>query len=266
MENVPNTIINMSMSYMFQVLDEDDEVYNAIDLNIINALLTLEDKFNSKFDDERFLFNYTRSTNMNYLINTVIKEYKELNDSDDYEDDDEDSLGLDFFNSFGISDYSDDDDDEDGDEDDENINPFDFLEYHLKGYNPKYKRSKNKRPKGIPVSKVFRDAKNAKRAYNRHGVIICNDKDAKKRDEKILKEFLKDFFPGDSNWIKEFRHDVLKRWMKMYFVTKKDLKELEKTHRKAQNAKRNHVKTEKTLDFARRVFNVPVDRWNDPSK
>ena len=146
------------------------------------------------------------------------------------------------------------------------MSPFDFLESNIKGSNNNYHTPKKKHRKEYAQSRILYDAKNAKRSYNRHGVIICSDKSSKKKDMKIIKEFLKDFFPGNSNWIKEFRHDVLCRWMKMYSISKKDLKELEKTHRKAQNAKRNSIKTEKTLDFTRRLFNVPIDRWDDPSK
>ena len=176
----------------------------------------------------------------------------------DEDDDDEDE---DFFNRIGMNHYDDYDD-----EDDEE-NPFDILEDNLKGYNSNHrKRYKNKKTNEYPQSRVLRDAKNPKRSINRHGVIICSDKDARKRDEKIIKEFLKDFFPGDSDWKKEFRHDVLKRWMKMYCIAKKDLKELERTHRKAKNANRSNINTEKTLEFTRRLFNVPIDRWNDPSR
>ena len=82
----------------------------------------------------------------------------------------------------------------------------------------------------LKLRKILKNDKNPKRSYKRHGVIICNDKKSRKNDEAIIKEFLKDFIPGDSEWIKSFRHDILKRWMKMYSISKSDLKELEKVH------------------------------------
>jgi hypothetical protein len=268
MKNIPDTMINIKMIYMYQVIDNNGDSINQIDIPVIHALLKLEEKFTMLPKGNGFFFNYIRSENLVEIIKGVINSCKDIDDDYDDDLDDEDDADLsDYFESLGIHDnYMDDDDDYD--DDDEEDNSLSILEAYMKDQNNGYvNSSKSKiRKKGYPESRILDTAKNPKRSYNRHGVIICNDKESRKRDEKILKEFLKDFFPGDAEWRKEFRKDVLKRWMKMYSISKRDLKELEKTHRKAKNAKRNNVKTEKTLDFTRRLFNVPIDRWNDPSR
>lgn len=256
MQNLPNTSIELRLIYTIKVKDEYDDVDDVIDISVVNSLLELESKFAKFNQNDNIPFTYIRSDNMEYIITNVIKNYQDI----DEEDEEDDDLP-DYFEKFGINPIDDEDD-----EDDEDDDSFSLLDHYVKNGNySNNTTTKRKRNKKYQQSRVLYDAKNPKRSYSRHGV-ICTDKESKKRDEKILKEFLKEFFPGNAEWKKEFRHEVLKRWMKMYCVTKKDLKELERTHRKARNAKRNNVKTEKTLEFTRRLFNVPIDRWNDPNR
>lgn len=260
MNNLSDKIINIKLYYLYEVINQYGDPINQIDISVINSLLTMESKFMKLPKDGSIPFNYIRSADMIKIINETINNYQYLDNEDDDDDEDDDDgyfnndIGLsNYFESFGISNFTEDDDDEDDDE----YNSFSLLDSNIKGKksNKKYYQS----------SRIMHNATNAKRSYNRHGVIITN-KESKRRDEKIIKEFLKEFFPGNSEWKKNFRHDVLKRWMKMYCVTKKDLKELEKTHRKARNNKRNNINNEKTLDFTRRLFNVPIDKWSDPSR
>lgn len=253
MDNLPNATITIKIYYLFETIDEYGETEYNVDINVINAILTLENKFVGVHEGGVVPFNYSRSDDISRIITDIVKNYKDVNDEDDDsddddEDDEESSIKMqDFFEGLGfLNDIPDDDDDEDDD-------TVSFMD------------TRKKQRKSYPQSRVFGKANNPKKSFNRHGVIIT-DKETRKKDEKILKEFLKDFFPGDAEWKREFRHDVLKRWMKMYCITKKDLKELEKAHRKAINSKRSNVNTEKTLDFTRRLFNVPIDRWNDPNK
>ena len=163
---------------------------------------------------------------------------------------------------------SDDEDDDDEDEDDEDS--VSMLAKALYGLDldDDSKGKKKKSKKEYDSSRVMKVAKNPKRSYYRHGVMICPNKDAIKKDEKIIKEFLKDFIPGNSEWKKEFRDDLIKRWIKMYVVTSKQLKHLEKQYRKTHVSKRrkSSIDTDKALEFTRRLFNTPVDRWNDPSR
>lgn len=254
MKNLPGKHIDIKLFYLYEITDEDGDIENIINISCVNALLKMELKFNKLPDDESIPFKYIRTSNMINIIDIISNSYQELdNEKDNIKNNN--SVGIDaYFESFGISDFNDEDDDEDDDYDEDSVS---LLNSHIK--------DKKRRSKKHQSSRIMHNAKNAKRSYNRHGVLIT-DKESRKRDEKIIKEFLKDFFPGDSEWKKNFRHDVLKRWMKMYSVTKRDLKELEKTHRKVKNNKRNNVNNEKTLDFTRRLFNVPMDRWSDPNR
>lgn len=255
MENVHDTIINVNFEYFYEVV-VDDEVYNNIDLTVANVLLSMESKFFDMNKDPNSMFRYSRSDSMVKLIESIISNYNDIDNNEDeyYEEDETDEVDdydnpvNDFFESIGITTNR---DEEIDDEDDES----DIIGY----------KSKNK-SSNYPQSRILKDSKNAKRAYNRHGVLICNNKKSRKRDEKIIKEFLKDFIPGDAEWKKEFRHDILKRWMKMYSISKNDLKELEKAHNKAQKSKHNTKKLEKTLEFTSRLFNRSTDRWSDPNR
>lgn len=261
MKNLPGKNICIQLCYLYEVRNNNYELYDDIDISVVNAILELENKFINISENSQMPFTYNRSQYMNTIIKNIINNYNDIND--DTYDDDDDTMD-DFFESLGINSYYDNDDSdyEDDSDDDYDDRQFSFLDPYVQG-----KKIKNKHKKDYQESRIFYEAKNAKRSYNRHGVIICNDKKAKERDEKILKEFLKEFFPGDAQWKKDFRRDVLKRWMKMYCVSKKNLKELEKANRKIRNSNRiNNINTEKTLEFTRRLFNVPIDRWNDPSR
>ena len=171
------------------------------------------------------------------------------------------------------SDDDEDDDDED-DEDGDGYDPMDFDPNDIGGLinlianeGSRSKKKKKKKSREYGESEVLHETKNAKRCYNRHGVMVCSDKDALKHDQKMIKEFLKDFIPGSAGWKKDFRRDLQKRWMQMYVISKKQLKHLQKKHVKSKSKKRRGIDTEKALDFTRRMFNVPANSaWNDPNR
>lgn len=145
----------------------------------------------------------------------------------------------------------------------------DFLDSNEReeGYKKKKKGKKKKKqinPYG--VAKAIRAAKSPKKYYKRHGLIICSKKDAIKKDRRIIKEFLEDFIPGNARWKKDLRKDLLDRWMLSYTITKKQLRHLEKERSETINRTRNSENIQKTLDFTRKLFSVPVDKWNDPTR
>lgn len=117
-------------------------------------------------------------------------------------------------------------------------------------------------------SNVIRSIGNPKKYYKRHGVLVCKKKRAIKKDAKIIKGFLKDFIPGNSEWKKDFRKDLLDRWMSMYVISNDDLKELEKKHKKKRKNKRykSRINTNKAIELTKKIFTVSSDRWNDPTK
>lgn len=159
----------------------------------------------------------------------------DIDDSDEDEDEDEDFMG-DILGMYSIYDDSDEDD-----------------------YDEKPEK------KHYAASRVFKRSKDPKKSIHKHGVLIASSKKTVNQDEKIIKEFLKDFLPGKSKWIKEFRKDVARRWIEMYVVTKKQLKELEKQHRKSLKRKYSAEKENIAAEITRRIFS-PRDRWSDPNK
>lgn len=152
---------------------------------------------------------------------------------------------MDYYSSIGLPDYEDEFDDK---------------------KKKKRKKRKNRKDVNYGISKVIKAANSPKKAYRRHGVLVCSEKDAIRKDEKIIKAFLKDFIPGHQEWKKEFRKELSKRWIQVYVITKKQLKRLEKDHQHAQSAKRVSANVERTIDFTRKLFNTPIDHWNDPSR
>lgn len=122
--------------------------------------------------------------------------------------------------------------------------------------------------KSYSKSRVIDAAHNPKKSYKRHGVVIYNNKKYMKHDRNIIKEFLKDFIPGNSEWKKAFRKDVLERWMKDYAVSKKRLKRLEKAYTDTQKPATRHIDTNKILDYTNRVLRSArsESQWNNPNK
>lgn len=167
-----------------------------------------------------------------------------INDEEqDYEDaDQEDNLTLDDIvgEMFGITLDSDDDD--------------------------KEKKNKSKKDHHYTSSRILKSADNPKKMYKRHGVIVTDSRKAVKSDEKIIKKFLKDFIPG-GGWRKDFRKDVLKRWLNNYAVSKKSLKILEKKHKKKiHKNKRGVIDADRAIALTRKLFATSTDIWNDPTK
>lgn len=231
--NLPGAIIDIGIYYHYE-LDNDDEV--VFDEDVANWIFTLEHCIVNDLVDRTFVYHRTES------LSETQDYYDEMNDPDD-----------EFESMFGLNDFDvDDDDDEDSDD------PFAFM-----------KRSsdrKKSKSKSYGRSRVLKNAKNPKRAYRRHGVLIARDKDDLRRDEKIIKAFLKEFIPGNSGWKKDLRSDILDRWIRMYALSKKNINKLEKEYRRSVNVEKNKANADMALDFTRKLFNVPIDRWNDPSK
>ena len=127
-------------------------------------------------------------------------------------------------------------------------------------------KKKTKSYSNTPRSRVFKESKNPKKEFKRHGVIITRDKDDLERDQKVIKEFLKEFIPGKEKWVKEFRSDILKRWTNTYTIRAKDLKRIEKNRKKMQKDKERKKKNKEILKLTRNIFNVPISSWDDPNK
>lgn len=226
MTNVPDTIFNFRIMYWYD--GADDTYFNA---DVAKHVLDMDDMMRKIDESKKFeVFTYTRLDGLHDVYRDLRNELEFQEEDEDYEDDEVD-LDDDNWLAKLTGDHSDDE-----------------KEQKSKDY---YGRSR-----------VWKNCKQAKKMINRHGVLIASDKDDLRKDEKIIKAFLKDFIPGNSGWKKDFREDVMKRWMSMYAISKKQLKRLEKSHRNRNNC----GKVTKMVNIADRLFNVPIDRWYDPTK
>lgn len=227
--NIPGALINTTLEYNYaEMLDEHYD--EAVGIRIVNFGQMLDQVSNSSDFPS---FHYDKSQN---ILDMVDNEFDDSDDDDDFYNDDYEED--DPFAVFFDEDYDDDDD----------------REYRNKSYSDYYGRSR-----------VVTNAKNAKRDMHRHGVIIASKSDINS-DKKILKEFLKDFIPGNSSWKKEFRNDVLKRWMKMYCISKSDIRYINKQYRKANYKEKRNKNIENAINMTTRLFTASADSWYDPNR
>lgn len=236
--NVPNTLFDFGIKYHYE-----NAVESYFDYDTAKHVLDLDTMMTKISESGKIpCFTYTRLDGLNDVYSDLMDAVKENTIED----------------SESIFDYA----DYEEDEDDEDCNGSDMLSV-LMG-DKKVKKSKDDSHDYYGRSRIFRNSKQPKKQINRHGVLIATDKDDIKKDEKIIKEFLKDFFPGDAAWKKEFRNDVLQRWMSMYAVSRKNLKQLEKQHRKERNKK--SANADRIINFTDKLFSASTDRWSDPNK
>ena len=219
--------------------------------------------------------NFNKFSRITYVGCTDVNEEGE-DDEDDEDDEDEEESADDIRNmlmqqieseynsSSDDEEGEDDEDDEDDDTEDESDieDEFDFG-YTNKMY-PKKNKSKDKKPYH-GTSRIWKNSDNIKRSIKRHGVVVTDSKKDVKSDEKIIKEFLKDFLPGGADWKKEFRSELLERWMHCYAIEKKRLKKYEKKARKHARKKRA-IDPNTAIAFTKRLFNSPIDKWADPTR
>jgi len=146
------------------------------------------------------------------------------------------------------------DDIDDSDDDDDDI--FDFSDKVEYDDSPSRKKTYRR-------SRLMR-SKNAKRDINRHNFLISSDKKAKKNDEKIIKEFLKDFIPGNKKHIKQYRATLLERWMVMFVMSKKQAKRMADNHKK-KNRKGSIISKNGLVSLAEQLVDS-YDPWYDSNK
>jgi hypothetical protein len=140
-----------------------------------------------------------------------------------------------------------------------NLEDDDDDDYHDK------KKKKKVKKVTYGSSRIIKASSDPKKYYKRHGVIVCNEKRAIKRDATIIKDFLEDFIPG-SGWQKDLRKDLCKRWLSTFVVTKSQLKKLEKDYVKEKRSKSMVESGKRVIDFTSKVLYTPVDSWNDPTR
>ena len=217
--------------------------------------------------DDEIEVDEFRSRLSKFCNDYLDKDFDEDGDDPSYNDTHQDEFTYDQLRALGLidddDDYEDDGDDEDGDDDDPSEmrdSIIDPVKYALGEYLEKAKGG-NIRP-----SKVLRVSKNPKKSYNRHGIIVCSDKSAIRKDRETIKRFLKEFIPGQSEWKKALRRDLLSRWMKLYTVSNKKMRSLEREFRRANSKDRPRFDAERALEYSRRIFNIYDDNWSNPNK
>lgn len=229
--NLPDANFNISLHYW---ACNNEELFSPeCGVAVIHLNNYLDD-----YEDERVL--YTTSGSAEYLVDCY----------------DEDTEEFDFEPEVaGTIDQADDDDDEDDVNESSSI-----LDQYLNN-------DRKMKSKSYGSSKVLKSLKNPKKYVKRHGIMVSNDKSAKKKDEKIIKSFLRDFIPGKSSWVREYREEVLDRWMGSYAISKKTLQKLEKAHSKQHGKSHkngSNITKETAMNLTRKFFSK--DSWNDPNR
>jgi hypothetical protein len=107
-------------------------------------------------------------------------------------------------------------------------------------------------------SKVFIHSSNLKKNIKNHGIIITSGKKDIKKDKEILRDFLKEFIPGKSAWVKEYRSIILERWLRVYAITKKDAKKYRSDVRK----KRMYYSTQQLSDQINKIRKIMDDKYD----
>lgn len=226
-KNLPNTTVELEIYYFYM----GSYFYDQCGI----AILQLDD-YLSEWDYDNIEYNTSES--VTFLLSH-------------YDDEDEE---------FYINEGTEIESDNDVQDDDEYEDPFDFGTLSYK------KRKKNMKKKSYGYSRVLKASKGVKKNVKRHGIIVSSDRDARKRDEKILQSFLKDFIPGKSSWIKEYRAAILERWMDMYVISKKVAKRMSKEHKASSNKRRRPIVTrDGAVDFTKRLFQG-YDPFLDPNR
>jgi hypothetical protein len=210
---------------------------------------------------------------LDYYLDKHQTRYIKYSESDsvrfvsDYYDEDDETFHFDDIDDEDEN-TSEEDEDDDYQEDLGDVELNEILN-HIRNTSDKKSVGKNKK-KTSDSSKILKNAKNPKKTVRRHGIIVYNDKDSMKRDRRIIKNMIKDFIPGKSQWAKEFRSDILSRWMASYCISKKNLKRAIKSHKNSGKSKSSSGGKimRNTADFTRRLFGGYGNdsRWDDPSR
>ena len=228
---------------------------NDSNINEVEAVLELHNEFYKQLSSndtyEYITSNIVKSVYDDYtkgIMGIYNTNQKEDEEEFDYDEEDDEDLDDKFKGTLELNDYL-----------------TDFI-YDKDKHDKSKKKKKNSHKHYYGISSVIKTAKSPKRSYKRHGVIICKEKNAIKKDKRILREFLKEFIPGNNKWKKSLREDLLNRWIYQYALTNKELRKLEKAKRDFLRKERNSKKVQRTLEFTRKIFNVPIDKWNDPTR
>ena len=164
----------------------------------------------------------------------------------------------------------DDEEDEDSDEDDLTEDEKDFMQFY-NSFFPSADKSRSKEKKGSKSkdysrSRVVANSKHAKRDIKRHNIIIASKKDFK-RDADIIEDFLKDFIPGKSDWVKRYRHKILIRWLNAFAIKEKKVKEIQREMKRDNKEKESKRRAKSVGRKTSAIVSKPsYNAFYDPNK
>lgn len=252
---LPDTLVLISSFYLCKTAFGNEGFHFSDRTGM--KLITLANLFMEE-DDQYLVYllsdsiRWTRSILLEHANDQVpIPEFR----NQDYEE-----------SEYDDSDYED-DGEEDEEEDEELVDFYRNIGKSPLTYGSKKKKSKKKGH--YSQSKVVAHAKHPKKEFDRHGVVIWRDRDDRDRDEKMIKSFLKDFIPGNARWKREFRNDLLDRWMEAFTIKKKKLQRLEKKMQKSKKRKKRKVSpgAAMAMNLSNQIMRATTtDPWNNPNK
>lgn len=250
-ESLPDYLIEFTVDYFYEMNDGS----TLINSMILEALLHIDQ---SASNSESYLspLVYRRSASIKKVINMIYG--RMVSEEQGQQQSQESNSGMVIDQAGYMHDMN--------QETPEDINEFirDLYGIDLDDDDDK-KKKKKKRAQQFASSRVIRAASNPRKIYNRHGVIVCKNKKAIKKDAQTIKDFLEDFIPGNAKWKKDLRKELRKRWMRTFVITKGQLKQLEKDYQKKKKKSSNSERNTKIVDLTNKMLNVPIDRWSDPS-
>ena len=113
----------------------------------------------------------------------------------------------------------------------DNSIPEDYDDFDIKNYNKKYGDDDYGY---IPMSKSLAKSVNTKHNIKNYNMLFVKNKKAVLEDYKTIMKFLKEFLPGNSKWIKEYRKEVAAKWIFSLVRTYKQVKKMGKLQEKEE--------------------------------
>lgn len=234
----PNFQVVLSIYYNFQHISNPD-IGKFDEETAIRVLQFANYFFEHNGDNENF--KYVNSDSIR-RVRDILYEMSDEEEDDPADNDETDDDHNGYWESLGFSSmYGGDEYDDDG--------------------HPKKKKGK----KHYGRSRLVSNGKSPKKDYNRHGVLVSRDSDDLSRDRKMIKAFLKDFIPGNARWKRDFRDDLLERWMDAFVIRKKKLRKLEKKMRRKKKNSKPSAAQAIAMGIGRQIM-TGQDPWNNHNK
>ena len=224
---VPNTIFTVSIHYHYTTIECS---YDYFDNDTARKIYELHGTMMMLVSSKQMQYlRYVESETLNQMFDDINNTEDDVNDgSDDLKilqhkthmkndtksrkfnlQQDEEEYVKNLLTKYGALDTS--DEDEDYEDDDRKI----------KKSNKKY----------YGRSRVFSNMKSPKQTIKKHNLLISKSNSDIKKDIRIIKDFLKDFIPGNARWKKKFRNEILQRWIASYVISKKNMKKFAKIYK-----------------------------------